>query len=84
MLPAPSVRMAQGGKHVTRTLAEACQGLRLSNHWSVLIRTYEQSPVLSRRRDSDAIRNACSLAQNKHGKVLLWGQSRSVNGSFTP
>ena len=32
VLPAPSVRMAQGGKHVTRTLAEACQGLRLSNH----------------------------------------------------
>ena len=32
VLPAPSVRMEQGGKHVTRTLAEACQGLRLSNH----------------------------------------------------
>ena len=70
MLPAPSVRMEQGGKHVTRTLAEACQGLRLSNHWSLSIRTYEQSTVLSRRRDRDAIRNVCSLVCHTHAGTL--------------
>ena len=70
MLPAPLCLSACGSEHVTRTLARACQGLRLSNHWSGSITTHELSTVLSRRRDRDAIRNACSLVCHTHAGTL--------------
>ena len=70
MLPAPLCLSACGSEHVTRTLVRAYQGLRLSNHWSGSITTYELSTVLSRRRDRDAIRNACSLVCHTHAGTL--------------
>ena len=70
MLPAPLCLSACGSEHVTRTLVRACQGLRLSNHWSGSITTYKLSTVLSRRRDRDAIRNACSLVCHTHAGTL--------------
>ena len=70
MLPAPLCLSACGSEHVTRTLVRACQGLRLSNHWSGSITTHELSTVLSRRRDRDAIRNACSLVCHTHAGTL--------------
>ena len=70
MLPAPLCLSACGSEHVTRTLARAWQGLRLRNHWSVSITTHELSTVLSRRRDRDAIRNACSLVCHTHAGTL--------------
>ena len=70
MLPAPKCLPCPPRQSDTRTLAEACQGLRLSNHWSVSITTHELSTVLSRRRDRDAIRNACSLVCHTHAGTL--------------
>ena len=70
MLPAPKCLPTDCLQSDTRTLAEACQGLRLSNYWSGSITTYELSTVLSRRRDRDAIRNACSLVCHTHAGTL--------------
>ena len=70
MLPAPKCLPCTPRQSDTRTLAEACQGLRLSNHWSGSITTHKLSTVLSRRRDRDAIRNACSLVCHTHAGTL--------------
>ena len=70
MLPAPKCLPTDCRQSDTRTLAKACLGLRLSNHWSGSITTHKPSTVLSRRRDRDAIRNACSLVCHTHAGTL--------------
>ena len=66
MLPAAKVLAAGAWQSDTRTLAEACQGLPLRNHCARSIAPHKLSTVLTRTRDRNAIRNACTLVCHTH------------------